>query len=367
MKNRKKLIFAFFLCVAIGMMIGCSSKQEITAQSSSDHPTHKPVYEKLEHGEPIQYLVVGDSIGEGVGASTEAAKWTSIFNEKITERYTSEVKSIRLTKGGSDSFDGLVEFNNYKTSKDYDLVFVSFGQNDQNYLSEKEFNESYSSLVENIMLRFPKAEVFTFIEHGLEKKEYRETIEDVSNQYDLNIIDAQQAFNESGKDVAQLSDDRIHPNDEGYQLYADEILNKIGKKVEDKDKPEILAKVMADLKRHTTDFHGTPNAKNGFKAKETYFVSDTNGAFIEFKVDSKDRDFLGVSLITNKDGGFIEVYIDNEMKEKISTYSPYPKKRHFLIDKDISKGKHTVKLVVTGEKSKNSSGNIARVIGVQTR
>lgn len=70
----------------------------------------------------------------------------------------------------------------------------------------------------------------------------------------------------------------------------------------------------------------------------------------------------GVSIVGNwvKDGGKADVYVDGQLKRTIDCYFDFAKQEHWNMDlfhvTNLPEGKHTVKLVVKGEKRPESAG-----------
>ncbi len=85
--------------------------------------------------------------------------------------------------------------------------------------------------------------------------------------------------------------------------------------------------------------------------------SGTAGDEISFAFDG-----TGVSIVGNwlKDGGKAEVYVDGQQKRTIDCFFNFAKQQHENMDLfhiiGLPEGKHTVKLVVKGEKRPESSG-----------
>jgi hypothetical protein len=70
----------------------------------------------------------------------------------------------------------------------------------------------------------------------------------------------------------------------------------------------------------------------------------------------------GVSIVGNwlKDGGKADVFVDGQMKRTIDCYFNFAKQEHWYMNlyhiTNLPEGKHTVKLVVKGEKRPESEG-----------
>jgi hypothetical protein len=93
-----------------------------------------------------------------------------------------------------------------------------------------------------------------------------------------------------------------------------------------------------------------------FGNKQAKF-SGTSGDEISFSFEG-----TGVSVVGNwlKDGGKADVYVDGQMKRTIDCYFNFSKQEHWNMDlyhiTNLQPGKHTVKLVVKGDKRTESLG-----------
>lgn len=91
--------------------------------------------------------------------------------------------------------------------------------------------------------------------------------------------------------------------------------------------------------------------------KKSGKFSETSGNEISFTFEG-----TGVSIVGNwvKDGGKADVYVDGQLKRTIDCYFDFAKQEHWNMDlfhvTNLQEGKHTVKLVVKGEKRPESEG-----------
>jgi len=91
--------------------------------------------------------------------------------------------------------------------------------------------------------------------------------------------------------------------------------------------------------------------------KKQAIYSGTAGDEISFSFDG-----TGVSIVGNwlKDGGKADVFVDGQQKRTIDCFFDFAKQQHENMDLfhiiGLPEGKHTVKLVVKGEKRPESSG-----------
>lgn len=324
----------------------------------------KNVYEKLTDGNDVNFLIVGDSIGAGTGASDDKNKWYNLLSDNLENKYDSFINIHRITKGGSDTFDGIVEFKNAFPDDSVDMVFVSFGQNDQGLLNgdSEKFGLIYESLIRNIIKQYPKAEIGTIIESSLSDDSFAEEIETVSKHYNLVALDSRIPFNDSKIDYKKLATDGIHPSDKGHELYAnyfsDLINDNISGKRTFKNRTEIKA-LDKDVNKYS-NIQQISEIKNadGFENKGSFYVSNKTKSSLKGEFSGG---ILGLTLSTNTDGGQADVYIDGEFVKSIDVYNPSEVERHFFISDNFSKGEHTFEVVIKSSHNKKSTGDYVRL------
>jgi hypothetical protein len=96
---------------------------------------------------------------------------------------------------------------------------------------------------------------------------------------------------------------------------------------------------------------------DGKSEKDQAIYAAKTGDAIEFSFDG-----TGISLMGNwvKDGGKADVYLDGKLQRRINTYYNYAAQEHRDVSIwhkfQLTPGKHTVKLVVAGEKHPDSMG-----------
>ncbi len=95
---------------------------------------------------------------------------------------------------------------------------------------------------------------------------------------------------------------------------------------------------------------------DGKTEREQAMVSNTKGDELEFSFEG-----TGISLVGNwvKDGGRADIYLDGNLHRQIDTYFDYSQQEHRNITiwhaLQLTPGKHSIKLVVTGNSNKASS------------
>lgn len=364
MNKSKNLIIIFVIVAGIFLLVGQKYYQgKINAQTSSIKSTNvnsevptQTIYDKLKNQEPIHYLVVGDSIGASTGASS-GNSWETKFNKLIEKKYGSPAFGDQLTKGGSDVFDGLVEYDQSNLNNSYDMIFVVFGANDRHSLSVNQYNIFYKTLLTKLSQKYPKAEIFPVIESCMRASNvYPDALKSLASQFGLTTIDTREAYQKSGINYDQLTVDGTHPNDKGYDLYVQQFADtvdanlKANKKIS-YSKIQNEASVYQNLKIITNS-----KMANGFS-------NGNNGATLNVNFSGS---VLGVSVGTDVDGGLCDIYVGGQLIKTIDTYNSWKVTRHLLVADNLSSGNHTVKFVVKGESDSKSKGTMVRISDIIT-
>lgn len=353
---KKKFIkYTIFSCsIAVFLILSNHlSKAYILQQKQNEN---KNLYEKIESEQPLSYLVIGDSIGRGSGASEKKNKWFYILERDMLKHQNVKMDGDNLVQSGATAFEGLFRLQTQKSRypKNYDLVFIVFGENDRKYMKAHDFSVIYESLIRNVKMMYPNAEIFTITESPLKNKEFINTIEKISYHYNATNVNMIEAYRRSEKSSAALTTDNVHPNDEGYQIYANEIFNKlrvntsVGKKIAELTAP------IHENSNITFDVFGDYTTQEGFVRQSDYFISSTKGSYIEFSFYGS---LLGIKLFRTPDGGNVNVYIDDKFHTKISTWWPFQRERYLYISSGLDDGLHTVRFEVTGDSSSNNVSN----------
>lgn len=105
-----------------------------------------------------------------------------------------------------------------------------------------------------------------------------------------------------------------------------------------------------------TSTTGASGEYSDVKGDGTYYKTTDAGATIELTFSGKTVTVLGG---LSSDGGMVDVYIDNSLVGTIDTYdeSSWRWSNYLFHKTDLSRGEHTLKLVVSDQKNAASSGN----------
>lgn len=198
-------------------------------------------YEKLSSGFDVNVLILGDDIGVGSGAGSQAATWTSLVKEDIWQRYGSQVNMTNLSMSGSGAYSqyvrvmtlerGMTADRCDKSFTDYDLAIICVGHNDD----IRGFSLNYENLIRAIRNKYTKCSIIAVIEASSpENTEKNDKIRELCDNYGILAADMDEAFSRSEKSHAELLNSGFTPNNEGHAIYAETVMSLIGSHVGEK-------------------------------------------------------------------------------------------------------------------------------------
>ncbi len=132
--------------------------------------------------------------------------------------------------------------------KDYDRVFLLFGENELGWQSTSVFVDEYGEIIDGVRERLPNAQIYllsimpvTAAAHEKNQwmvnndriKEFNGLIKQLAEDKSATFIDLFAAMvNDSGVMPDDLSSDGIHPNAAACKVWADTMINQLGGKTE---------------------------------------------------------------------------------------------------------------------------------------
>ncbi|WP_338465076.1 GDSL-type esterase/lipase family protein [Shouchella rhizosphaerae] len=361
MRNRF-LIPVFVVFTGLVLIISYTHWQNkvshIAASASKEEPDFSNPYErktfkeKLENGLSIKTLIIGDSIGDSMGTGDEEHFWYNQIREKIESEHGSNMRFEKLTRGGATTFDGLFDLIGSPNRNVYDLAIVVYGQNDKGLLSVNEFESNYKNLISLINMYHPASEIVTVIENSLDPdNEYADIINSLADEYGTILVDMREPFTSTN---GNLTVDGIHPNNDGYNLYADAIYEAISEYSGDSE-------VKTEEPVYTEKLKLSFKDSQGFTALNGSYYSDEKGSFIEYEFEGNA---VAVSFSATENSGTAKAYINGELVNEFNLYAPDGRPKHFLVANELGDGQHTLKIEVTGTPSVNYDGDSTEGIEV---
>ncbi len=164
-------------------------------------------------------IAFGDSLVEGVGASSDSTNFVSLLSKKVGRPI------VNLGISGNTTADGMArlrELDDYKPK----VVLLLLGGND--YLKKIPIETTFQNLgkiIENIQSRGAVV-VLLGVRGGLLSDKFDERFEDLADKY--NTVYVSNVLSGLLTNQEYMSD-AIHPNDLGYQRIADRIYPELAK------------------------------------------------------------------------------------------------------------------------------------------
>ncbi len=190
-------------------------QEEAEAAARLEDAANSSFYQKLSKGYDVNILVVGDSIGFGSGASEENYSWANLVTSYITKTYGSAINLTNVSMSGNASYAGYSRVMMLDDGIDYDLTIICYGQND----STENFSLYYESIIRTISSKYEKCSIISILESS--QRDYTEkmvAIQEICDYYDIPVVDTIEPFQANYDNLVNGS---VHPNDDGYAIYAE--------------------------------------------------------------------------------------------------------------------------------------------------
>lgn len=184
-------------------------------------------YKKINDGQSVNILVLGDGIGNSEGKNGDEGDWSNLLTKWLQDTYNSKANITNLSDQKATIKDGN---KSLETNKDnFDIAYIIFGQNDEKTLSAEEFKKNYEEVVKNLKERNKDMAIVPVIENSIRKKNaYTKVIEEVAKENNLNVLDMATVFTKDPEPYAKITTKGgIFPNNTGYGLYFKEMKNSI--------------------------------------------------------------------------------------------------------------------------------------------
>lgn len=293
-------------------------------------------YQKLSDGFDVNILIVGDSIGVGAGTESAGQEWFKQLQTYLQTINKGNVSLTNISMGGNASYAGYVRTMALNDGVDYDLAIICYGQND----STDGFSTNYESIIRALRNKYPDCSIISVLESS--QREYTEkmtTIQGICEHYDIPIADTIAAFNNSGKNYEDLSNDGVHPNDAGQGIYFESV-----KAVIDANVIESTGK-MTDCDVINEDVHRFDNftwydAESDFeRVDDTTFVLNVTASGI-----------MGIDYTYESGENKADIYVDGELFESPTVTFDYDSsQRHILVVSNECTAKTEIKVVFTSK------------------
>jgi len=317
-------------------------------------------YGSLSENRDVNALIIGDSISQSTGASSNDKKWSNLIIKDVKENYKSTMTTDLITGGSTTGIRAWVELNNVKLTQKYDVAFLCFGQNDQWSFTPKQFGAYYESIIIKLKKINPDIEIIPIIESSFrEYNSYSDIIMELSRHYNLQYVDTVLAFKNSKETYDNLTKDEELPNDKGYSLYAETILKVINSNCTANKKTNIHYNVLYDntSKLNNFVFDNSPSLNKGFILDGPL----TSSKLLDELTFNTTKEVAIINFLGQENGGKFKVYIDGKFTREIDTKSTAEVSNSSLISEDL-KGAHKILIRI----STINKGQTVKIVGIAT-
>ena len=202
-----------------------------TVETAPVEVTRGDFYDKLNSGNAVNVLVLGDGFAYGDGATNLEDSWSEQLSQKLGDTFKSNVFVNNYALAGDNgAYAGFVIANELTTDVEYDAAVLSFGS----YDDQDTFPAFYEALIRALNKKFPGIEIISLIEPSSVTNPdgpaaaNADAIKNITSHYLGETIDIAKGFEDAGKDVKKtVAKDQINQNDEGNNITADVILSAV--------------------------------------------------------------------------------------------------------------------------------------------
>ena len=189
-------------------------------------------------GEPLRFVVLGDSTAAGLGAGSPEHAYATVLSERLGKRGW-RVELLAHGESGARVRDVLVDQTPLAEAADADLVFVGIGANDATHLTSlgnirRDMSQALDRLLDTgatvVVAGPPDMRAHAWLEPlrsivGWRGRQIAGAIEEVATERDVPVVPLAELagpyFARNPED-AYAADD-FHPGPGGYRAWADAI------------------------------------------------------------------------------------------------------------------------------------------------
>jgi len=180
----------------------------------------------------------------------------------------------------------------------------------------------------------------------------------------------------AGGDWNTYTVDTVHPNDEGYQIYADVVISRLEEAlsgescgIRERILPRSLFGERSYVGAHLVDAKEASFSEGWSYVEKSlcdryphYFEATAPGSELEYKFTGIR---LGLNWMMAKDSGNIDYCIDGGEWKSASSWDFYCKNfnraHRMMLTDDMERGEHTLRLRVSEKKEEESEGCAIRI------
>lgn len=342
---------------------------------------------KIKKEKTLNVSFIGGSVTEGYGSSDRFQKsWPALVSRLLEETYRIKVNSSNAGIGGTCSY-----FANFRYDTDIaphapDLLFIEFAVNDMYHsTSYEDVVKQSESLIGKAYRQNPNMDIVYVLTYDLhdETRDYLQlkAHRDVADRYGLLSIKMSEYMYphcvETKEDIRQYYIDYVHPNDRGYETYANIIFDLLKANID-------LSSVEEKMKAHSflhsgkgllLDAHflycdeANIHVIQGWGFEKGSFSYMGNRYHGRLKADAPGSRFelqftgssLGLFYGADINRGKISISVDGGDSIVLDGYRWSPNPKEFPIINCLSYGEHRAVFTLLDEKNEKSNSHFFEI------
>jgi acyl-CoA thioesterase-1 len=195
------------------------------------------VRKKLEAGEPVTIVTMGDSLTDTRHWANQEVNWPKLLEQDLETRYKSKVTIVNPAIGGTQLRQGMVLSPRWlQDVPTPDLVTICYGYNDWDAgMRGPQFEATYVEAVRRIRAATSgKTDVLIItsnpaVERWETMTELAAACRAAAKEASAGLADTERAFHTAGKENRQrlYVDDKVHVSPAGHAIVAEEVVKAI--------------------------------------------------------------------------------------------------------------------------------------------
>lgn len=227
--------------------------------NNKKYPQLSTFEQKMQAGERLNIVYLGGSITWGACASDQGkTSYRALVSEFFEKQYPkAHLKFVDAAIGGTPSKLGVFRMDRDVLPYNPDLTFIEFAVNDGG--KTKDSVETMEGIIRKLKKSNPDMAIFIIVIGAGKKNKYatprhQEHI-NLAKYYGLPYADVcgsvKKGIKDKTIDTNMILADGCHPNDTGYKLYADIIIDNIKKSITARGKVKPYPKAMTKNRYET--------------------------------------------------------------------------------------------------------------------
>ncbi|SEO79115.1 hypothetical protein SAMN04488134_11316 [Amphibacillus marinus] len=303
------------------------------------------LYGKINEGETVNYLVLGDHIGYQDVNSGE--RWSDLVEQSLREAFDVRMQGDYISFDTNDVLGRIVELNDLVEDASYDLVFLVLSDADRDIINSfHQYELQLETLLDKIISHNDKAEIVTIFEGDIEQEGMSE-VEDVvikmADHYGFKFLSATDKQEHAEEDYLTFEQAEVKLTEDGHMYYAEQISSYLIEQAEGEKEIQYVNHdpLFAGSNYDQVVYSNEPTRITGFEKEEGFFIAQSAGDSLIFQFEGE---LLAVHFFNQ--GGLIEVYLDGEFLQQLHLSSINRGNRYLTLLNDLPAKQYTVQFIV---------------------